>query len=48
MTADFDARCGLSGKVPFNHLMHPVPVSGAPGIHATLAEKFVGALQFNS
>ncbi len=28
--------CGLSGKAPFNHLIYPVPVSGALGIHATL------------
>jgi L-2-hydroxyglutarate oxidase LhgO len=28
--------CTLSGKAPFNHLIYPVPVSGALGIHATL------------
>jgi L-2-hydroxyglutarate oxidase LhgO len=26
----------LSGRAPFNHLIYPVPVSGALGIHATL------------
>jgi L-2-hydroxyglutarate oxidase LhgO len=28
--------CSLSGQAPFNHLIYPVPVSGALGIHATL------------
>jgi L-2-hydroxyglutarate oxidase LhgO len=28
--------CSVSGKSPFNHLVYPVPVSGALGIHATL------------
>ena len=28
--------CSLSGKSPFSHLIYPVPVSGALGIHATL------------
>jgi L-2-hydroxyglutarate oxidase LhgO len=28
--------CSVSGKNPFKHLVYPVPVSGALGIHATL------------
>lgn len=28
--------CSVSGKPPFSHLVYPVPVSGALGIHATL------------
>ena len=28
--------CSLSGHAPFRHLIYPVPVSGALGIHATL------------
>jgi len=28
--------CSVSGKPPFRHLIYPVPVSGALGIHATL------------
>jgi L-2-hydroxyglutarate oxidase LhgO len=28
--------CSVSGKNPFQHLIYPVPVSGALGIHATL------------
>ena len=28
--------CGVSGRSPFRHLVYPVPVSGALGIHATL------------
>ena len=28
--------CSVSGKSPFQHLVYPVPVSGALGIHATL------------
>lgn len=28
--------CSLSGSSPFTHLIYPVPVSGALGIHATL------------
>jgi L-2-hydroxyglutarate oxidase LhgO len=36
--------CSLSGKAPFNHLIYPVPVSGALGIHATL--DVTGAVRF--
>jgi L-2-hydroxyglutarate oxidase LhgO len=36
--------CSLSGKAPFNHLIYPVPVSGALGIHATL--DMAGAVRF--
>lgn len=36
--------CSLSGKAPFNHLIYPVPVSGALGIHATL--DMAGAARF--
>ncbi len=28
--------CSVSGKSPFRHLVYPVPLSGALGIHATL------------
>jgi L-2-hydroxyglutarate oxidase LhgO len=28
--------CSLSGRSPFQHLIYPVPVTGALGIHATL------------
>jgi L-2-hydroxyglutarate oxidase LhgO len=28
--------CSVSGKNPFQHLIYPVPVSGALGIHATI------------
>ncbi len=28
--------CSVSGKSPFQHLIYPVPVAGALGIHATL------------
>jgi L-2-hydroxyglutarate oxidase LhgO len=28
--------CSVSGKSPFRHLIYPVPVSGALGIHATI------------
>jgi L-2-hydroxyglutarate oxidase LhgO len=28
--------CSLSGMAPLSHLIYPVPVSGALGIHATL------------
>ena len=28
--------CSVSGKSPFTHLVYPVPVAGALGIHATL------------
>jgi L-2-hydroxyglutarate oxidase LhgO len=36
--------CSVSGKSPFHHLVYPVPVSGALGIHATL--DMGGALRF--
>lgn len=36
--------CNLSGKAPFNHLIYPIPVSGALGIHATLDTS--GAVRF--
>ena len=36
--------CSLSGKAPFKHLVYPVPVSGALGIHATL--DMSGAVRF--
>ena len=36
--------CSLSGKAPFTHLIYPVPVSGALGIHATL--DMGGAVRF--
>jgi L-2-hydroxyglutarate oxidase LhgO len=36
--------CSLSGQTPFNHLIYPVPVSGALGIHATL--DMAGAVRF--
>jgi L-2-hydroxyglutarate oxidase LhgO len=36
--------CSVSGKSPFNHLIYPVPVSGALGIHATL--EMAGAVRF--
>ncbi len=36
--------CSLSGQAPFNHLIYPVPVSGALGIHATL--DMAGAVRF--
>lgn len=36
--------CGVSGKSPFTHLIYPVPVSGALGIHATL--DLAGAVRF--
>lgn len=36
--------CSLSGRSPFSHLIYPVPVSGALGIHATL--DMGGALRF--
>jgi L-2-hydroxyglutarate oxidase LhgO len=37
--------CSLSGNAPFNHLIYPVPVSGALGIHATL--DMAGAVRFD-
>lgn len=36
--------CSLSGPPPFRHLVYPVPVSGALGIHATL--DLGGAVRF--
>ena len=36
--------CNASGKSPFTHLIYPVPVSGALGIHATL--DLAGAVRF--
>jgi L-2-hydroxyglutarate oxidase LhgO len=36
--------CSLSGKAPFRHLIYPVPVAGALGIHATLDT--TGAVRF--
>lgn len=36
--------CSLSGRAPFTHLVYPVPVSGALGIHATL--DLGGAVRF--
>jgi L-2-hydroxyglutarate oxidase LhgO len=36
--------CSLSGRAPFKHLIYPVPVSGALGIHATL--DLAGAVRF--
>jgi L-2-hydroxyglutarate oxidase LhgO len=36
--------CSLSGRAPFTHLIYPVPVSGALGIHATL--DLAGAVRF--
>ncbi|MBG1233485.1 NAD(P)/FAD-dependent oxidoreductase [Aestuariivirga litoralis] len=36
--------CSLSGSSPFKHLIYPVPVSGALGIHATL--DLAGAVRF--
>ncbi len=36
--------CSLSGKAPFKHLVYPVPVAGALGIHATL--DMSGAVRF--
>jgi L-2-hydroxyglutarate oxidase LhgO len=36
--------CSVSGKSPFSHLVYPVPVSGALGIHATL--DLAGAVRF--
>jgi L-2-hydroxyglutarate oxidase LhgO len=36
--------CSVSGKPPFKHLIYPVPVSGALGIHATL--DMAGAVRF--
>lgn len=36
--------CSVSGKSPFTHLVYPVPVSGALGIHATL--DLGGAVRF--
>ncbi|MCB1378084.1 MAG: NAD(P)/FAD-dependent oxidoreductase [Alphaproteobacteria bacterium] len=36
--------CSLPGKSPFKHLIYPVPVSGALGIHATL--DLAGAVRF--
>jgi L-2-hydroxyglutarate oxidase LhgO len=36
--------CSVSGKSPFCHLVYPVPVSGALGIHATL--DLGGAVRF--
>ena len=36
--------CSLAGKSPFRHLIYPVPVSGALGIHATL--DLAGAVRF--
>jgi L-2-hydroxyglutarate oxidase LhgO len=36
--------CSVSGKSPFRHLIYPVPVSGALGIHATL--DMAGAVRF--
>jgi L-2-hydroxyglutarate oxidase LhgO len=36
--------CSLSGRAPFSHLVYPVPVPGALGIHATL--DLAGAVRF--
>jgi L-2-hydroxyglutarate oxidase LhgO len=36
--------CSVSGRSPFTHLVYPVPVSGALGIHATL--DLAGAVRF--
>jgi L-2-hydroxyglutarate oxidase LhgO len=36
--------CSVSGRSPFKHLIYPVPVSGALGIHATL--DLAGAVRF--
>jgi L-2-hydroxyglutarate oxidase LhgO len=36
--------CSVSGKSPFRHLVYPVPVAGALGIHATL--DMGGAVRF--
>jgi L-2-hydroxyglutarate oxidase LhgO len=36
--------CSLSGNAPFSHLIYPVPVAGALGIHATL--DMTGAVRF--
>ena len=36
--------CSVSGKSPFTHLVYPVPVAGALGIHATL--DMAGAARF--
>lgn len=36
--------CSVSGRPPFSHLVYPVPVSGALGIHATL--DLGGAVRF--
>lgn len=36
--------CSVSGRAPFRHLVYPVPVSGALGIHATLDQ--AGAVRF--
>ena len=36
--------CSLSGPAPFAHLIYPVPVSGALGIHAT--PDFAGGVRF--
>ena len=36
--------CSVSGKSPFRHLVYPVPVSGALGIHATL--DLAGSVRF--
>lgn len=36
--------CSVSGKSPFTHLVYPVPVAGALGIHATL--DMGGAVRF--
>ncbi len=36
--------CSLLGKAPFKHLVYPIPVAGALGIHATL--DMTGAVRF--
>lgn len=36
--------CSVSGPPPFRHLVYPVPVAGALGIHATLDQ--TGAIRF--
>lgn len=36
--------CSVSGRAPFRHLVYPVPVAGALGIHATLDQG--GAVRF--
>jgi L-2-hydroxyglutarate oxidase LhgO len=36
--------CGVSGSPPFRHLVYPVPVAGALGVHATLDQ--AGAVRF--